>query len=116
MARRLISSEEAVPAKGQHERPCSDCPFSRDSLSGWLGGMGIDDWMGAAHGEEKLDCHVLEGAQCAGGAIYRRNVGKLPRDPEALRLPKDTDTVFASPHEFEVHHDQFFSEEELGYE
>lgn len=110
MSKRLISSDEAVYANGQHERPCSDCPFSRASLPGWLGGGTVEDWVAAAHGEEQLDCHVLQGAQCAGAAIYRRNLGKLPRDPNALRLPADRDAVFASPREFTEHHEGGFDE------
>ena len=105
MNKKLISSEEATPANGQHEHACSDCPFSRESLRGWLGGLSVDDWLGVAHSDAPSDCHVLEGAQCAGVAIYRANVGKLPRDPSILRLPRDIDNVFASPMEFREHHE-----------
>lgn len=110
--RKLISSDEAVPAKGQHQKPCSDCPWSRDSLRGWLGGTSIEGWLKAAHGETRIECHTLIGAQCAGAAIYRRNVCKLPVDKTALRLPSDCEHVFSRPMEFMEHHDVFDAEDD----
>jgi hypothetical protein len=102
--KKCISSDEAVPAKSQHTRPCSDCPWARTALHGWLGGNTSEEWIMFAHGEVHVECHALTGVQCAGIAIYRRNVGKLPRDMALLRLPADRETVFASPQEFREHH------------
>lgn len=62
MKRRLLSAADAVPAKSQHVKPCSDCPWSRGSLPGWLGTMSVDDWLAAAHGEAVVECHCLTGA------------------------------------------------------
>jgi hypothetical protein len=104
MRRRLVSSDEAVPTDKQHTKPCGDCPWRRDSLPGWLGGVPAETWLRGAHGEERIDCHTLIGPQCAGSAIYRANVCKAPRDPDVLRLPKDKANVFASPTEFLEHH------------
>ena len=65
-----------------------------------------------AHGEVAIACHVTidssdewnEGMlQCAGAAIYRSNVCKLPRDPQVVTLPADTGLVFGFG-EFLVHH------------
>lgn len=103
--RQLITSDEAVPATCQHTKACSDCPWSRDSLPGWLGGNTAQEWIGFAHTETLIPCHVLDGAECAGAAIYRRNAGKLVR-PGLLRLPADKDAVFATPMEFLAHHSQ----------
>ena len=100
----LKSSADAVPAKRQHKGPCSDCPWSRQALPGWLGGQSADEWIGHAHGESRVECHTLAGAQCAGMAIYRANACKSPRDPEALRLPADRTLVFVTPAEFQAHH------------
>lgn len=102
--RQLISSDEAVPAKKQHSEPCSDCPWARTALRGWLGGIDSATWVQAAHGEETIECHVLEGAQCAGAAIYRANVCKNPRDPKVLHLKADHNKIFSSPKEFLAHH------------
>lgn len=102
--KRLITSDEATQAKGQHRRPCADCPWSRKSLNGWLGALTPEEWVQVAHGETKIDCHTKKGAQCAGSAIYRSNVCKSPRDPKVIRLEKNTSLVFASPSEFLAHH------------
>ena len=100
----LVSGEQAVQAKGQHKNPCADCPWSRQSLPGWLGGLSAQEWLQAAHGETLIDCHTLAGAQCAGSAIYRANVAKLCRSQNILRLPADRDIVFATPAQFIQHH------------
>lgn len=70
-----------------------------------MGGDDVENWVRDAHGEVRLDCHTLSGAQCAGAAIYRGNICKLPRDPAVLVLPADRDKVFKSPKEFRDHHD-----------
>lgn len=100
----LITTEEARPAQGQHKSPCSDCPWARRSLAGWLGSATREEWLGDAHGEARIECHTLIGAQCAGAAIYRANVSKLPRDGSLLRLPSNPELVFADKHEFWDHH------------
>jgi hypothetical protein len=104
--RQLVSADEAVRATSQHTRPCSDCPWRRDALPGWLGSMTADEWTAAVHGEASVECHTLLGAQCAGAAIYRANICKLPRDPRQLRLPKDRAAVFGRPGEFISHHER----------
>lgn len=102
--KRLLTTEDAVQAKVQHTVPCSDCPWARASLNGWLGGLTVDEWLSEAHGECRIECHTLEGSQCAGAAIYRANVLKQPRDKELLQLGTDRVKVFATPMEFKKHH------------
>ena len=102
--RKLISSAEAPASDKQHTTPCSDCPWRRDSLPGWLGGSTAEEFRQMAHGEVKYDCHAIKGPQCAGLAIYRANVCKSVRDPSVLRLPRDEATVFSTPMEFKAHH------------
>jgi hypothetical protein len=65
-----------------------------------------DTWLRAAHGEERVECHTLTGAQCAGAAIYRANVCKVPRDESLLKLKTDRAVVFAGPHQFKEHHEE----------
>ena len=101
----LITREEAKVAKGQHKSPCSDCPWARRSLAGWLGDTSREEWFSDAHNEVRIDCHTKIGAQCAGAAIYRANESKLPRSSELLKLPADREKVFAGPQEFWDHHD-----------
>ncbi len=107
--RRLITSDEATETKRQHVKPCSDCPFLRDSLPGWLGGGPPDEWVANAHGECRMDCHTRVGLdgrawQCAGVAVYRANVGKRTRFPAfIMELPKAPE-VFSSSAQFLAHH------------
>jgi hypothetical protein len=58
-----------------------------------------------AHGESLIDCHVFEGPQCAGSAIFRSNICKKPRDKSLLVLPANKELVFSSNAEFRDHHD-----------
>ena len=102
--RQFVSGHEATVSGRQHKRPCSDCPWSPKSLPGWLGNMTVEEWIAAAHGEARVDCHTLIGPQCAGFAIYRANVCKRPRDPDQLRLPADRTLVFANAPAFRDHH------------
>lgn len=104
LKKKLISFEEGTVVKKQHSKPCSDCPFLRDALPGWLAGTSPKEWMAMAHGETLFECHVLLGAQCAGSAIYRANVCKVTKDQHILKLRPDRKLVFASPAEFLDHH------------
>jgi hypothetical protein len=100
------------------ERICAECPWARDSAPGWLGPLTADEWLTLVHGEQPIACHTTivdadengEGdwsdprmRQCRGAAIYRANVGKMPRRPDVARLPADTERVFGW-HEFKEHH------------
>ena len=99
----MITSEEAKPSNKQHRKPCEDCPFRRKSIPGWLGGYSPDQFLQMAHGETKYNCHSVGNQQCAGMAIYRANICKIPRDKTILVLPKNKD-VFSWPTEFKEHH------------
>lgn len=101
--KKLICSGDVQSNGKQHTKPCSDCPWSRDALPGWLGGNSIEEWIQFAHSDVVIPCHVLEPAQCAGAAIYRRNVCKMAYPPN-IQLEKDTETVFANPTQFTEHH------------
>jgi len=102
--RQLITCDEARPTNKQHTSPCSDCPWARAALQGWLGGLSADKWVKAVHGEAMIECHTILDKQCAGAAIYRANVAKLCRTNDILCLPSDRTTVFSSPSEFTLHH------------
>lgn len=102
--RRLISSDEAVTSDHQHTQPCSDCPFARTALNGWLGGVSIEEWLQRAHSDTVVACHTISNQQCAGLAIYRRNVAKGCWPP-MLKLPADRKKAFATPMEFRAHHE-----------
>lgn len=99
----------------QHTTPCRECPFRRGGLPGWLGGSSAETFIGQAHGNFWLPCHLhskyddpnwkndTTKPQCAGAAIYRANVFKsVP--PSLLTLPKNGEIVFATPAEFLAFH------------
>jgi hypothetical protein len=77
--------------------------MTRNALPGWLGGATPDEYRQLAHSDHVVNCHVITNQQCAGIAIYRANVCKLPYPPN-LKLPRNTEKVFASPMEFVEHH------------
>jgi hypothetical protein len=111
MGRRVLTSDDAVDAKEQHVRPCSDCPWARTSMPGWLGPLTGFEWMAVALGDGAIDCHVLRGAECAGAAIFRANLCKLPREACVLTLPADRGAVFGNRDEFLAHHAKVLSKE-----
>lgn len=102
--RKLISSDEAVTGNKQHTSACSDCPWRRDALNGWLGGHSVDDFLAIAHTDTRYDCHTIKGQQCAGMAIYRKNTCKRVEAP-LLVLPADHDNILSNPMEFRAHHE-----------
>lgn len=114
--RQLVTVDQAKRVTKQHTTPCSDCPWRRESLPGWLGGMSPEDWVKAAHGDNAIECHTRVGRSgqfihCAGAAIYRANVAKRVREDAwrflkvlPLTLAKDIVKVFATPFEFLKHH------------
>ena len=100
-------------------KPCNECPWRRDSAPGHLGPNSAEEWVEMAHGEVAIACHktiVVEPGettgdwahpkmrQCAGVAIFRRNVFKEPRNEQIVTLPRDTETIFGWNDEFIAHH------------
>jgi hypothetical protein len=104
LKRRFVSEDEAVVTKTQHKKPCADCPFARTAIPGWLGANTIQEWVDMIHGEAFIHCHCTKNQQCAGAAIFRANLLKVPRHPIQLRLPEDTKLCFGTTEEFVTHH------------
>jgi len=108
----LTSHGDARPTKRQHARPCGDCPFRRNALPGWLGGVPLRYFARLIHDDEtSYPCHARRPAdrpedkwQCAGLATIRANVLKVPRDRAALAVPADYANVFTSERQFVEHH------------
>ncbi|VTU42518.1 MULTISPECIES: hypothetical protein [unclassified Variovorax] len=101
----------------QHEKPCFECPWRRNSAPGWLGASEPGEFLAQADSGIRMPCHTAgidyespnweeqakTSAQCAGHAIFLANRCKLPA-PGALKLPADHEAVFTRPHEFVAHH------------
>jgi hypothetical protein len=104
--KQLISGDQARVCKRQHTKPCSDGPWSRKALPGWLAAETPFWWLVAAHGDGKMECHTKRtetgSHECAGASIFRSNVVK--DHAGNLKLPKDKETVFANDQEFAEHH------------
>lgn len=122
----LLTSREAQPFRRQHRAPCSDCPWARKSLPGWIGSNSVAQWLAVARdGWHPIACHTRRIAsealrdveahrtseacqghwECAGAAIYRANTSVMFY-PERrwLTLPPNRIAVFATPGEFIAHH------------
>ena len=112
----FLTSRDAQAFRTQHKAPCTDCPWARKSLKGWLGPNTITGWLHVArdywhvihcHTRKKFERrdHSAEHWECAGAAIYRANTKVMPyKEKPLLQLPANTAAVFASPQEFEHHH------------
>lgn len=108
-----------------HPLPCSDCPWRRDSLRGFLGGTELIAWSLAWHVKGPFPCHnttpvepngdvdtakLDEASYCAGHLIARANV--ISREPALARwwtreyplAEVDHERVFDGIEEFEEHH------------
>lgn len=101
----------------QHDKPCGECPFSRTTKPGTLGGSSPMTYVGQAYGPFWLPCHSTHdytcpearldpnNSQCAGAAIHRANIGRADLMPQPLlHLPPDCKRVFATQAEFLAHH------------
>lgn len=112
----------------QHPRKeaCSECPFKRESLPGWLGSAESAREFLIPHWdmERPLTCHMevdwdadekrqvkmqnKAGCLCRGLLAMMKNVAKRPRDRilAAARdnVPADRETFFSHPGEFFEHH------------
>lgn len=99
-------------------RPCDECPWRRASIPGYVGPHDAETWVAAAHSDAPIACHKTISTssrdgetdtsythQCAGAAVFRANVHKMPRDPSVARMPADRERTFASNQEFLAHHD-----------
>lgn len=108
---KMTTARQAVTLKEAPKKPCHDCPWARAATPGWLALWSAHRWLALAHGEGSSECHATKGPNndrfpCAGLAIYRANVCKVPRAGE--RLPADTGLVFSGPEEFASHHGEEF--------
>ena len=101
-------------------KPCSECPFRRDSASGWLGSYSSGREFIATHytGDVRNPYHLAvdyddedwkekseDAPTCAGQAAMYANACKEPRTWD---LPEGTEPradVFRTPTEFIAHHD-----------
>lgn len=101
--------------------PCSDCPFRKDSIAGWLSEYTTQDLHSLVMNEIPFPCHMThdrdlefdeageaETPLCAGALRYMRKAGKSPRRQDLAFLLKsidrnDCENILSVP-EFFKHH------------
>ena len=87
-------------------RPCSECPFRRDSLQGWLG----EGTATLIIGDALFTCHKTQDPnrrQCAGHMLLLKEINQYYRLAKFLGKPLNLtggDLVFTTPQEFIHHH------------
>lgn len=99
-------------------KPCSDCPFRRKAMPGWLGASSPEGFIDCMERDEPLPCHqtidydnnphwLVEwmhqktGNMCAGALIFMAN--KVQQHP-FQRMSKDHENVFSNTIEFVRYH------------
>lgn len=98
-------------------KPCPDCPFSRECEPGALGGSTPDVYIGQIHGPFALPCHKhcdfsdpdwksksFGVPQCAGAAVFRTHVGVADKMPKEMPILPANSVVFRDEAEFLAHH------------
>lgn len=89
--------------------PCSDCPFRKDSLQGWLGKKRMTSILQS----HSFVCHKTtnktdsDRRQCAGHMIIKGDENKFVYLAKRLRIPLDLrgkDLIFESEQECIKHH------------
>lgn len=106
---KMLTQDQARVCNDQHKTPCVDCPWRRTAIPGWLGSLTAQEWIARAQGDAPIECHTLKNPEgdffdCAGAAIFRANICKLPKSPDALKLPSDRKKVFGIWTEFLEYH------------
>lgn len=107
------------PMKPPTGTPCDRCPFRKTSWPGYLGADTPDGFLETTMRDEPMPCHKTidyecddwadqltngKARHCSGALIFFANIIKSSRDPKRPRLPKDKETVFATPMEFLAYH------------
>jgi hypothetical protein len=85
--------------KYNQKKMCSDCPFRKKSIKGWLGPWTAEELQNMIHGENTFICHQEindmsetyskeeieeDGEHCVGFLRYRNQVCKRSRDQNQL--------------------------------
>ncbi len=101
--------------------PCNECPFRKDSLSGWLSDYTPQELHNIVMQELAFPCHMThdedldweeagseESPLCAGALMYMRKGAKRPRRADLAKLveqidPKELDNILSVPEFFDHH-------------
>lgn len=108
-------------------KPCKDCPFMAWTEPGALGGSEPEVYMGQIFGPFMLPCHkacdfddpqwrekTVSTPQCAGAAMFRKNMGISDYLPEIIHSLDPEGPVLDDPVKFYAHHKQISPEQALA--
>jgi hypothetical protein len=109
------------------KKMCNECPFSPDSLPGWLAGYEPIDLHRIVMAELPFPCHkthidreltweeggTKENPLCRGALIYMRKNAKQPRNPE---IQKHTNTVTKEDFELVMSTPEFLEHHANGFQ
>lgn len=65
------------------KKPCSECPFRKDTLKGWLG----ESRMVEILGQDSFVCHKRKDLQCAGHMLIKGPDNAFVRLAQRLSIP-----------------------------
>lgn len=102
-------------------KPCSECPWRRSSIRGWLGASTPREFLATTMAEHRMPCHktidyerpdwkvaAAAAPLCVGSLVFLANICKIPRDPDLaaarMMVAADREEVFSSPSQFLDHH------------
>lgn len=86
------------------KRPCSNCPFRKDSLKGWLGKSRMTEILDSS----AFTCHKNSDKQCAGHMLMKGEESEFVRLAARFNIDtglKGKQSVFATHQECIDHHE-----------
>lgn len=98
-----------------HKTPCAECPWRKEAVAGWTGGIGAEFYADALALNESPACHLRDAgpddpdtAFCAGALAVAQNacilLDRTPGAREAANQVGRRDDVFRHHVEFFQHH------------
>ena len=86
MANKTINQNKTTEKIGHCQNPCKECPFKKNSLRGWLGGVSVADSIEIALSESDFHCHMTRETSkvkhCAGRMLFASKTAKKFRNQE----------------------------------
>lgn len=106
------------------KKPCRECPFRRDSASGWIGSHEhVQEIIDTVRADQRFPCHMqvnelmedgedfnaatMIASVCVGSAQFLSNQLKMSRHPDVVAVQRQVGKnpdVFTMPTEMVAHH------------
>lgn len=85
------------------KKPCTGCPFRRDSMKGWLGEKRMTEILGI----DSFVCHKKTSLQCAGHMLIKGDDNEFVRLAKSMDIEtglRGRDLVFKTKEDCIAHH------------